>query len=216
MFRYSPGVAILRFVTHPQVRISTDIPVPSWGLSDAGRARATRFAEQPWLGRTNRIISSAETKALETAAILAMSISVPVEVRHALHENDRSSTGFVPPDRFEVLADAFFGSPQVSIEGWETSADAQRRIVQATADVLLGSPIESPAESPAESHAGSDVVVVAHGAVGTLLLCHLLGVPISRSYDQVGGAAVPGGGNFWSFDLIEQRVMHRWQPIDAP
>jgi broad specificity phosphatase PhoE len=202
-------VSILRFVTHPQVRISADIPVPLWGLSDRGRARAVRFAQQPWIGQTTRIVSSAETKALETAAILAMAISVPVEVRHALHENDRSSTGFVPPDRFEVLADAFFAGPHVSVEGWETSSDAQRRVLQATADLLTG-PHTQAGEAP------SDIAVVAHGAVGTLLLCHLLGVPISRSFDQVGGDAAPGGGNFWAFDLNEGRVLHHWRPIDSP
>ncbi len=202
-------MSILRFVTHPQVRISADIPVPLWGLSDTGRARAVRFAQQPWIARTTRIVSSAETKALETAAILAMSISVPVEVRHALHENDRSSTGFVPPDRFEVLADAFFAGPDVSVEGWETSSDAQRRIVEATADLLTKRQSQA-GEAP------SDIAVVAHGAVGTLLLCHLLGVPISRSFDQVGGDAAPGGGNFWAFDLNEGRVLHQWRPIDSP
>lgn len=197
-------MAILRFVTHPQVRISADVPVPLWGLSETGRTRAVRFAAQPWVRNTMRIVSSAETKALETAAILAMAITVPVEVRDALHENDRSATGFVAPDRFEVMADAFFGSPDVSVAGWETSAGAQRRIVDATADLLTGPP----------SNPG-DIAVIAHGAVGTLLLCHLLQVPISRALDQTGGDAAPGGGNFWSFDLADRRVLHSWRPIDA-
>jgi broad specificity phosphatase PhoE len=201
---YSPCVAILRFVTHPQVRISADVPVPLWGLSETGRARAVRFAEQPWVRHITRIVSSAETKALETAAILALAITVPIEVRHALHENDRSATGFVPPDRFEVLADAFFASPDASVEGWETSSDAQRRVVDATADLLMRTPSKP-----------GDIAVIGHGAVGTLLLCHLLEVPIIRALDQVGGDAAPGGGNFWSFDLADRRVLHSWRPIDA-
>jgi hypothetical protein len=40
-----------------------------------------------------------ETKALETAAIIAIATGLRIEIRHDLHENDRSSTGFVPPDR---------------------------------------------------------------------------------------------------------------------
>jgi broad specificity phosphatase PhoE len=194
-------VAVLRFLTHPNVRISADIPVPLWGLSDRGRTRTAAGLDQQWLATTDRLVSSAETKALETAAIIAVKTGLPVEVREALHENDRSSTGFVPPDRFEVLADAFFAHPTASVEGWETSAAAQQRIVGATADLFV----------PAKG----DVLVVAHGAVGTLLLCHLFGFEISRSEDQVGADAAPGGGNYWSYDLTARTVLHRWRPFDV-
>ena len=107
------GMGYLRFATHPQVRISADIPVPRWGLSDVGRSRALLFASQPWLARTTRLISSDETKALETAAIIAVETGLPIEVRSGLRENDRSSTGYVPQDRFELLANSLFGEPLV-------------------------------------------------------------------------------------------------------
>ncbi|MGO7302215.1 hypothetical protein ACCS72_38835, partial [Rhizobium ruizarguesonis] len=48
-----------------------------------------------------RIVSSDETKAIETAEILAEASGVPVEFVHAMHENDRSATGFLPPPQFE-------------------------------------------------------------------------------------------------------------------
>jgi broad specificity phosphatase PhoE len=198
------GMAMLRFVTHPQVRISAEIPVPLWGLSDVGRARAEVLATQPWLANTTRLVSSAETKALETAAIISVATGLAIEVRHALHENDRSATGFVPPDRFEVLADAFFGHPDQSVEGWETATAAQKRVVAATVDLL----------AVADADGGEDVVIVGHGATGSLLLCHLLGVPIARAEDQVGGEAAPGGGNFWSFDRMSRTMLHRWKPVD--
>jgi broad specificity phosphatase PhoE len=191
----------LRFVTHPQVRISAEIPVPLWGLNDVGRSRAGVLAIQPWLSRTTRLISSGETKALETAAIIAIATGLLIEIRHDLHENDRSSTGFVPSERFEQLATAFFASPDQSIEGWETAATAQARVRAATSDLL--------------QDGENDVLVVAHGAVGTLLLCDLLGKPISRAEDQVGGEAASGGGNFWTFDRSTATVLHRWRPVEA-
>lgn len=196
-------MAVLRYVTHPQVRVSADVPVTRWGLSDVGRRRAEAVAAQPWLAGTARLVSSAETKALETAAIVAAVTGLAIEVREAMHENDRSSTGFVPPPRFEQLADAFFAAPEISVEGWETSDAAQRRIVDAAADLV----------APA---APGDLLVVGHGAVGTLLLCHLLDVPISRAEDQIGGDAAPGGGNVWAYDLERRVVLHRWRPADAP
>lgn len=194
-------MGLLRFVTHPQVRISAEIPVPFWGLSDLGRSRVDALAKQPWLAKTNRLLSSGETKALETAAIIAIATGLAIEVRHDLHENDRSSTGFVPPERFEQLADAFFREPTQSVEGWETASAAQARVKAATEDLLEDNE--------------NDILIVAHGAIGTLLLCDLLGVPITRSEDQVSGEAAPGGGNYWTFDRATGNVLHRWRPIEA-
>jgi broad specificity phosphatase PhoE len=193
-------MGVLRFATHPQVRISADVPVPLWGLNDLGRSRAHTFAAKPWLARTTRIISSDETKALETAAIIAVQTGLPIEIRHGLHENDRSSTGFVPPEQFEELANAFFGQPFLSVQGWETAAAAQSRVKAATADLL--------------DDDGADALIVAHGAVGTLLLCDVLGLPISRSEDQVGGDSAPGGGNYWALDRSNQRALHRWRAFE--
>jgi broad specificity phosphatase PhoE len=194
-------MGLLRFVTHPQVRISGEIPVPFWGLSDLGRSRVEALVKQPWWAQTSRLISSGETKALETAAIIAIATGLGIEVRHDLHENDRSSTGFVPPQRFEQLADAFFREPTKSVEGWETASAAQARVKAATEDLLEDNE--------------NDILIVAHGAVGTLLLCDLLGVPITRSEDQLGGEAAPGGGNYWTFDRSTGKVLHRWRPIEA-
>lgn len=194
-------MGLLRFATHPQVRITSDIPVPRWGLSDIGRSRAEVLASRSWLAGTARLISSGETKALETAAIVASATGLAIEVRDDLHENDRSAAGFVPPERFEQLADAFFARPDVSIEGWETAAAAQERVTRSTADLLVDG--------------SDDILVVAHGAIGTLLLCALLGTPISRTEDQVGGDAAPGGGNLWTYDRKTGLVLHRWRPFEV-
>lgn len=57
---------IAYYITHPQVQIDANIPVPEWGLSDIGRARAVAMLDQPWVGSIRRIVSSAERKAIET------------------------------------------------------------------------------------------------------------------------------------------------------
>ncbi len=193
-------MGVVRYLSHPQVRISAEIPVPRWGLSDIGRERTEAMCGQSWLDSTTRLVTSGETKALETAAIIAAATGLPIEVRPSTHENDRSGTGFVPPDRFEQLADAFFAEPDVSVEGWETAADAQRRIVSATAGLF----------DDADS---GDVLICGHGGVGTLLMCHLLEVPISRQYDQSGPPAAPGGGNYWAYDLAAGQLLHQWLSI---
>jgi broad specificity phosphatase PhoE len=182
------------FITHPEVAVDPAVPVPQWGLSDKGRARMELFAASPEVAGIAHVWSSAETKAVEAAAILSARLGVTPRIDEALHENDRSATGFLPPPEFEKMADAFFATPYESVRGWERAVDAQARIVTAVDRALSA------------SHSG-DVGIVAHGGVGTLLLCHLLGQPISRTRDQ------PFQGHVFAFDIASRRVLHPWRSI---
>jgi broad specificity phosphatase PhoE len=186
----------IRYLTHPQVNIDPAVPVPSWGLSAVGRTRTEELANTMWLSGTTQIISSGEQKAIETAEIIAGKLNVAVEVREAMHENDRSATGFLAPGKFEALADQFFAQPCVSIQRWERAIDAQLRVVREVEQVL------------ARNRAG-DVLFVGHGAVGTLLFCHYSGLAIDRAHDQPAG-----GGNFFAFTKDGRRVLHRWRRME--
>ena len=55
-----------------------------------------------------------------------------------------------------------------------------------------------------------DIAIVSHGGVGALLLCHLKRVPISRGEDQPGD----GGGNLFSFDAKDHRLLSGWRRIE--
>jgi broad specificity phosphatase PhoE len=192
-------MAILRFVTHPEVLIDANVPVPQWGLSETGRARTHAMLAQPWLATVQRIVSSGETKAIETAKILEGSLGIENEIVEALHENDRSATGFIPPDRFEEVATAFFASPDDSVLGWETAQHAQDRVMRALAPLLGWAALPT----------SGDVLVAAHGAVGTLAYCALAGLPIDRCWDQ------QGGGHYWSYDAAASQMLHHWLKIDV-
>ncbi|MBZ9990554.1 phosphoglycerate mutase family protein [Mesorhizobium sp. BH1-1-5] len=188
---------IAYYITHPQVRIDAGVPVPQWGLSDIGRARAVAMLGQPWIGSIRRVVSSAERKATATAEILAQHLGLVVEMRERMHENDRSATGFLPPPEFEAVADQFFAKPHESIRGWERAIDAKQRIMGEVDAVLAAGE--------------SDIAFVGHGGVGTLLLLHLSGREISRIADQPAG-----GGNYFAFDIEARRILHGWRPIDEP
>lgn len=190
------------YVTHPQVVQDPAVPVPRWGLSAEGHARAERFSVHPLVRGLTRIFSSAETKAMDLAGHLAASSGAPVDSRENFGENDRSSTGFVPRDRFEQLADAFFAHPGASVDGWETARDAQRRVVAAFEAAL------------AECGTDRPIGFAGHGAVGTLLKCHLGGRRISRDEDQrrIGD---PGGGNVFVVRLADRALLTDWIPMEA-
>ena len=187
------------YITHPQVKIDPAVPVPHWGLSEIGAARARQAAASDWARRLKRIVSSDETKAIETAEILAEAAGIDVDIVHDMHENDRSATGFLPPSEFEKAADWFFANPDQSFKGWERAIDAQVRIISAVDRIL-------------SEHAQDDpIAFIGHGGVGTLLKCHLASEAISRKRDQTGG----GGGNLFAFSLADRHLSCDWTPIES-
>ena len=186
------------YITHPQVRIDAAVPVPKWGLSDIGRARAEAAATKPWVKQLKRIVSSDETKAIELAEILAATAGVVVEIAENAHENDRSATGFLPPPEFEMAADWFFAHPSESFHGWERAIDAQSRIVSVVKGVLADHDLTQP------------IAFIGHGGVGTLLRCHLAGLPIARDRDQPPN----GGGNIHAFRLGDLGPLSGWVPME--
>ncbi len=190
------GMTVVRYLTHPQVAIDSSVPVPSWGLSTVGRSRAIAFAEAGRLSGTTRIVASGERKAIETAEIVAVRMNIVPEIREAMHENDRSATGFLHAEEFEAVADQFFRHPLVSIRGWERAIDAQRRILHETEEVL-------------SRNGSGDVLFVGHGAVGTLLFCHYAGLEIDRVHDQPAG-----GGCCFAFTKEGRRVLHPWRRME--
>lgn len=188
-------MAVLRYVSHANVAIEPSVPVPQWHLSDLGRTRTAQLLHQPWVATVERIVSSAETKALDTAGIMAEHLGLTFEVWASTGELDRSSTGFVTHERHEALADELFGFPDRSAAGWERALDAQARIVAGLADLLDGAD-------------ATNTVVVGHGGVGTLWYCWLTAQPIDRQHDQ------PGQGHYFTVDLATRTVLHPWRAID--
>jgi broad specificity phosphatase PhoE len=192
-------MTIVHFITHPEVSIDAAVPVPDWPLSPVGSRRMQAAMRQPWLAAVRSVFCSAERKAMDAAAIVANHLGLRRIVVEALGENDRSATGYLPKGEFEAVADAFFAQPDDSVRGWERARDAQRRIVDAVERAI------------SMSVADGDIAIVSHGGVGTLFLCHLKGVAISRSEDQPG----EGGGNFFSFDAADRHLLSEWRPIEA-
>jgi broad specificity phosphatase PhoE len=186
------------YLTHPQVLVDASVPVPEWGLSETGRTRLLAIRQQPWVRSLAAIVSSAERKATEAAAILADAAGVEFRTVAETGENDRSATGYLPPPEFEKAADWFFANPQQSFRGWERAIDAQARIVAAFDVALEGWPPDRP------------IAFVGHGGVGTLLKCHLAGAPIARSTDQPAG-----GGNVFAFRLSDRRLLCDWTPVET-
>lgn len=189
-------MSTIYFVTHPEVVIDPQRPVPRWHLSDAGIARMRAFANTASISGVATVWASTETKAIEAAGIVAAAHGLPVSVHRGFDENDRSATGYLPPAEFQAVADEFFARPHESVRGWERAIDAQRRVVAAFEEIV-SAPVDG------------DIAIVAHGSIGALLYCHLAGVAISRRYDQ------PSQGHYWTCTLPARTLSHGWKPIGA-
>ncbi len=187
---------LVYYISHPQVEIEPDKPVPQWGLSSVGRQRLLDIADRNWVKNITQLYSSNEVKAVETAQILASCSSAEITIIPESAEIDRSATGYVLHERHEELANQCFGEPDKSAHGWERAVDAQGRIYAAVSDMLGSRDFEGP------------VAYVGHGGVGTLLACKLSGMKISREHDQ------PGGGHVFAFEWPEERLLFGWKALE--
>lgn len=182
------------FISHPEVVIDKTVPVSQWDLSDKGRVRLGQLLEKPWISDIEAIYSSMEKKAVTTAKVISDRLNIPVNYVEELGEMDRSSTGVLELLDFEQTVDQFFSNPEISIRGWERAVDAQERIINAVKKIL-------------EKTQNKNVAIVSHGGVGSLLICHLKGVPINRAEDQ------PGQGHFFVFETDSNKLIHSWESI---
>ena len=190
-------MATVYFVSHPEVVVDPQVPVPDWRLSTIGWKRIEAFCRRPELAGVTDVFTSDERKAMDCAEALQRARGLPFTARADLRENDRSATGYVAPPRFWEIVDAFFGQPDTSILGWETARAAQARIKTGVAACI------------AARRGVGDLVIFAHGGVGTLLLSDLRGEPISRRHGQ----PIAGGGCYFAFDRESRALHHGWRDI---
>lgn len=189
-------MAYVYFISHPEVNIDKSIPVPQWGLSEKGLARLEEMLGQPWMKTITKVFSSYENKAIIAANRIAEYLGSEVCKIEGLGEMDRSATGRLDPEEFETVVNEAFANPNLSIRGWERLSDAQNRIELSVNQAI------------AASGSQENIAIVSHGGVGTLLICKLKGVPISRSEDQ------PGQGHYFVFDTVTKQLFHSWRKID--
>ncbi|MBG0807905.1 histidine phosphatase family protein [Methylosinus sp. H3A] len=103
------------------------------------------------------------------------------------------------PRTAQLLVDSgsLLRQPARGVLGWERAIDAQTRIRGAVEDCV------------ASRKGGGNICIFSHGGVGTLLLCDLMGEPISRKRGQ----PISGGGCYFAFEAETRALFHGWQDI---
>lgn len=110
---------IIYFLAHPEVLIDPQVPVPQWPLSDIGRARMESFCERAtWLSELTRLVSSAETEALDGAKIIQRRYALALHADSRFNELDRSATNYLSKAEHGVVSKAAFASQSADECQW--------------------------------------------------------------------------------------------------
>ena len=163
----------LILVRHSVPQFETDHPANTWKLSDKGRLRAHRLAEQLESYEPEVIVSSDEPKAKETADILGIHLRLQVQILPDLHEHDRSNVRFLSHDAFQRSIREFFQKPHELVFGEETADQTHARFYQAVHSVL-------------NKHRDKTVVIVTHGTVISLFVSRLTGTSDLELWNKLG------------------------------
>jgi broad specificity phosphatase PhoE len=163
----------LILVKHSLPEIQEELPAREWKLSDEGRIRAGRLAERLIEYQPDVVVSSSESKAMETAKIIADKLKVEFHVMNGLYEHDRHTTPYLSKADFEHSIQEFFANPALLVFGSETADQAHQRFAQAVHSIL-------------ESHKDKTVVIVAHGTVISLLVSRLTGLSDLSLWKELG------------------------------
>ncbi|MEA2708909.1 MAG: hypothetical protein QOF78_1510 [Phycisphaerales bacterium] len=146
----------LILIKHASPLVIPGTPSEKWNLSDKGRESCGPLAEAIREHEPQRIVSSEEPKARETAEILGEKLGVPVEIAPGLHEHDRSNVPHMRTGEFISHMELFFRRPMERVLGRESAVQALDRFESAVNAVL-------------EKHPAGNIAIVSHGTVIALL-----------------------------------------------
>lgn len=122
------------FIRHAEPLIEPDRPSSMWSLSPQGRIESRRLGESLTSQNVQRIFTSSEKKAHETALIISEELDVEVVVDKRLREVDRPWIH----QRFSNAVIEYLRG--VSVDGWEPASQVIERFTAALTDHLPKGP----------------------------------------------------------------------------
>jgi broad specificity phosphatase PhoE len=114
-------------VRHSVPELDPAVPADEWRLSEEGRTRCGPLAQHLAAHEPNRILSSTEPKARETAELVGARLGLDVELSDALREHARRSTGWLGRGELERCVRRLFDHPDEIVFGEESAAAALAR-----------------------------------------------------------------------------------------
>ncbi len=150
-------MASLYLVRHARVQMTGDIAERRL-LSEEGEHEADILAQQDFWCKVERIFSSPELKALQTAEPAIRRWSIPLEIADCLHEVHRPR----PISDYEGTIARFFSEPETGVAGMNPAIQEAGRITRCIKGL-------------AAAHPDWTLAIVSHGLVTALFLARLEG-----------------------------------------
>ena len=164
----------LILVRHSLPIFQSEIPASQWRLSEEGFRRAALLPQHLSPYHPTRIISSPETKAQQTAQIIASSLHLTWFIEDGLHEHERpQAAGNTSQAQFENLVADFFAHPNQLVFGSESADQAYMRFSSAIDQLITSYPQET-------------LVIVSHGTVISLFISHKCGLEAFELWRRLG------------------------------
>ena len=182
----------LVLVKHSLPDIDPAAPAATWRLSAEGRRRARAMAEGLTGRQVAALYSSAEPKAVQTAAAIGRVLRLPTAIEADLGEQDRTDVEFLAADDFRTRVRHVFSEPEARVLGSESAAEALARYRACVHDIL--------------ARREENVVVVSHGTVMTLLVASCNTIEPFELWDRL---ALPSFVVLRRPDLTFDGVVHR-------
>jgi broad specificity phosphatase PhoE len=111
--------------------LDPSVPSEEWRLSEEGRALCEGLAGQVGVYKPQRLLSSPEPKALETAELIAPVLGLDVEVVDDLRETARRTVGWLERDVFQERIRKLFAKADQVVFGEESASAALARFSRA-------------------------------------------------------------------------------------
>lgn len=178
----------LILIKHAKPQVDPNLPPEEWSLSDEGKRLCAPLAEKVLAHHPTMLLSSTETKAFETAQLIAPTLGLTPDAANDLFEHDRSNEPHMDTREFISLVALFFQKPDELVLGLETADEAYDRFAAAV-DAALA------------AH-GGDLAIVTHGTVIALFLQRRCGQDPFQTWRRMG---LP------SFIVLDTVT---WAPID--
>lgn len=183
----------LILVKHAAPAIVPGIPARQWYLSDPGRQSIPRLAQALQPFQPERIVTSLEPKAIETARLTAAALRLPWNTSAGLHEHDRSNEPYDDLTTFEDKIRLAFSTPDELVYGRETANQALARF-------------QGQIDSLAKAHPEEKLAVVSHGTVISLFVAFHNSLDPFTIWKQLGlpSFAMLELPNFKLIELVSQ------------
>lgn len=166
-------MSVLVLVKHSLPAIDPDVPAREWRLSDKGRVCSRILGEELYRYDLDLVLSSTESKAVETAEIVAGALDIPVEIVKGLHEHERANVRFLEKERFERSIGRFFSRPDDRVFGEETADEAHDRFSNAVNGL-------------SDRFRHRNIAIVTHGTVLSLFVSRISEIEPFALWKQLG------------------------------